>query len=256
MKLKKNTVFLYCMFFLVSVLFWGCRENAESKVKIISGDTIEIQPREILSLGTAGSFWNADDGIICVLFGYGFNDEAFLDQALSVLGETFGLAESGGLVFPVVFPGDLHNRISNFRETVDRNNVHGIILLGAPENTHNTLARIIEDWDGKPPFNIFSLFPQDDILGQEGTCTFVLDYESSSGVHFGDEQQKDSGSIMDILVSAVGYASLLPAPLPADNELHSHVQAVAGNRKVARYTDTETGIQARNHFIIESAEQD
>ena len=191
---------------------------------------------------------------MCVLFGYGFNGEEFLEPALSALEGRFGLSDDGGLVLPVVFPDDLHGRISNLREVAEKNNIRAMILLGAPEDTHLTLVRIIEGWEETHPFNIFSLFPQDDVLGEEFSCNFVLDFESASDIVLGDEHQKVDDEALYVLCQAVEYAALLPDVLKIDGELHLHVQAIVGDKKVLRYTDSETGIQSKNHFVIRTGE--
>lgn len=252
MKVKKGFVFLAAC----TVLLWGCKEKKVPVMHDASGNIIQIQPEEISEKRAGGRMQAADGGIVCVLFGYGFNGEDFTGRAMEELGRKFGLAHDGGLVLPVVFPDDLHGRIFNLKEVVDKNTVRGIVLLGAPENTHAALARILEEWDERPSFNIFSLFPQDDVLGQEGTCNFVLDVQVLPDAELGGDLQAgaDEGAL-SLLISSVEYAALLPGVLPHDSELHAHVQSIAGKRKVIRYVDSETGIQSGNHFVIEPAEQ-
>ena len=69
-----------------------------------------------------------------------------------------------------------------------------------------------------------------------------------------EQDQVLDKDIFDILVSAIRYAAILPGELPSDNELHAHVQSIVGKRKVHRYVDGESGIQSRNHFVIEASE--
>ena len=95
--------------------------------------------------------------------------------------------------------------------------------------------------------------PQDDILGQESNCDFVLEYEQNTVL---TEEDENINIIIDetaeeIVMRAVRYIEELPAPLPHDTNLYSHVQAIVGEKKVRRYTDGETGLQSINHFIIE-----
>ncbi|MGN0756457.1 hypothetical protein [Treponema sp.] len=251
MKLKKKIALMGKLLFLTfAIIFSGCKEKNVPSIKVASDDSIEIQPRESSSELKENS-WTDENGIVCVLIGYGFNDNDFVKKAINSLDKKFGLAENGGLVLPLVFPDDLHCRISSLRDVIEKNNVHGIVLLGAPENTHSPLARIKEEWNGNPPFNVFSIFPQDDVLGQEFTCNFVIDHEYTAGIQFGDTENKnEDDETLALLISSVEYAAELPFVLPQDSELYYHVQAVAGKRKVARYVDSETGIQSRNHFII------
>ena len=219
-----------------------------------ASDAVEVSPHETQEEWPLPLHFSSEGGVVCVLFGYGFNGEDFCTPALTALEAQFGLADNGGLVLPVVFPDDLRGRVSNLREVVEKNDIRAMILLGAPEDTHLTLVRIIEGWEGVPMFNIFSLFPQDDVLGEEFSCNFVLDFESTSDVILGDEHQRVDDEALDVLCEAVEYAALLPYVLKVDGDLRSHVQAIAGSRKVMHYTDSETGIQSKNHFVIRAGE--
>lgn len=239
--------------FLLSFVSCNGKGSSDNSY-VLSGDIIEIIPGNSEESERESVRWSDEEGVVFVIFGYGYNEDIFYEKAKSLLSQTYGLSENGGLVECVKFPDDLHNRISNFRSIADEKNIRGIVVLGAPEGCHYTFARIREDRDNRPFFNIFSFFPQDDILGQEGTCNFVLDHESSAFRLEEQNQVMDDG-IFDILVTSVKYAAVLPAELPSDNELHSHVQAIVGQRKVHRYVDGETGIQSRNHFVIEAAEK-
>ena len=232
----------------------SCAKKNTDTAVVYSDDVIEINPSDVSIERNHSVKWSDDEGIVLVVFGYGFNDSEFLAEAKRVISSAYGLSENGGLVRCVVFPDDLHNRISNFRQIVDENNVRGIIVFGAPEGCHLTFAKIREDRNNNPLFSIFSFFPQDDVLGQEGTCSFVLDHESAGGVNLEEQGQVMDEDIFNILVSAIRYAALLPSELPVDGALHSHVQSIVGHRKVHRYVDGETGIQVRNHFVIESSE--
>ena len=249
----KTCLFKMAMVMLAFVSVSCAKKNTDTAV-VYSDDVIEINPSDVSIERNHSVKWSDDEGIVLVVFGYGFNDAEFLAEAKKVISSAYGLSENGGLVRCVVFPDDLHNRISNFRQIVDENNVRGIIVFGAPEGCHLTFAKIREDRNNNPLFSIFSFFPQDDVLGQEGTCSFVLDHESAGGVNLEEQGQVMDEDIFNILVSAIRYAALLPSELPVDGELHSHVQSIVGHRKVHRYVDGETGIQVRNHFVIESSE--
>ena len=234
------------------LLLISCVKNKSEHQVVMSGDIIEIQPVDARENEFQPAKWSNDEGTVFVIFGYGYNEKKFYEKAESILSEKYGLAENGGLVKCMVFPDDFHNRISNFRSVAETANIRGIVVLGAPEGCHYTFASIRDGRDNTPNFNVFSFFPQDDILGQEGTCSFVLDHESSSAME--EQDQVLDKDIFDILVSAIRYAAILPGELPSDNELHAHVQSIVGKRKVHRYVDGESGIQSRNHFVIEASE--
>ena len=65
--------------------------------------------------------------------------------------------------------------ITNIENELSDKNVKGIILLGAPENTHKAIARMQDSWGGALPYPVFSFFSQDDIIAMEDSADFVLD---------------------------------------------------------------------------------
>lgn len=255
--IKARAVFVML---LVSI-FCGCAKkqsqplNTEDKIELEVQEAEPTQPKKVFR-------WNKVDGVICVLLGYGFNDASFYNDAFKTLTDKYGLEEDGGLIWPLVYPDDFKKgtttRISDLYTMVNQKKVKGILLLGAPENTNLAIARLQDYWEGKMPYPVFSFFPQDDILGMESTCDFVLDYERSAKEEANSEEttQQIDKSVEKILLNAIKYMSQLPGPLPADDNLHEHVQQIVGkDKKVRRFTDSETGLQSINHFVIEREEK-
>lgn len=120
MKLKKKIVLMgKLLFFAFAIIFSGCKEKDVPSIKIASDDSIEIQPRESFS-ELKENFWTSENGLVCVLIGYGFNDDDFVKKAINSLEKKFGLTENGGLVLPIVFPDDLHGRISSLRDIIEK----------------------------------------------------------------------------------------------------------------------------------------
>lgn len=249
---RKAKIFFVLMIFLLATV--SCKKQVEAVV-----DTDEI----MLSVLPAdekdsegmdnGAMWSSNEGLVCIMFGYGFNSESFRKETLSLLDKEYGLAENGGIIWPLVYPDDFRNRIMNLYDLVNEQNIRGIILLGAPERTHYALAKLQDDWDGFTPYSIFSFFPQDDILGEESTSHFVLEYTRgiTDEANEGETELKIDEDAEEILSRAVKYIMDLPSPLASDSELFSHVQFIAGNRKVRHYIDSETGLHAVNHFVME-----
>ena len=115
--------------------------------------------------------------------------------------------------------------------------------------------------------------PQDDVLGEEFNCDFVLEYERNVSLEDEEVEVKTVDKTAEqIVLRAIRYMEDLPddryypARFPAvdqtstrtmrnsifsDQDLHSHVQSIVGEKKVRRYVDGETGIQSINHFVIE-----
>lgn len=253
-------------FFFLSLLFSALliaackKKNAEELVQS-GANSLRITPTETDTTIKANDKlprYNAADGLICVLFGHGFNEDEFLEDAISKLKEKYGLESEGGIILPVVFEHDTEetflriSKISNLYDIVNEHNIKGIILLGAPDGTHKQISKLRNDWNGKTPYAIFSFMPQDDPLGEEFNCDFVLEYERKASLEEEEVEVKTIDKTAEqIVLRAVRYMEDLPSPLPSDLDLHSHVQSIVGEKKVRRYTDGETGIQAINHFVIE-----
>ena len=226
--------------------------NSSTKI-VLDENTLIIEPKESSEdMGNKSqSLWTNDEGVVVVLFGYGFNEPSFTNSILQKIKDEFGVENENGLVLPVIFPDDLHNRISSLNDFLGDRQIRGIILLGAPERTHIALAKIHNDWDNMAPFNIFSFFPQDEALGQEGTCNFVVEYPR---LH--TELSEDSGVIqsadesVEIIMNSIRYVAQLPGSIPCDKDLQFHVQNILKGKKIKPYVDSETGITSVNHFLI------
>lgn len=211
--------------------------------------------------------WQPSAKKICVVFGYGYNSENFINQELERLEKNFGISdgtENSGLIIPYVFPDDFKvgntGRISKLISMLKDVKIAGIITLGAPEYTNNTLAVFRENMEDGNEFPIYTLFPQDDILAIEATSDFVLDkaVEQSDNVQEIKEESEQIivDEIEDIIDNAIDYMLLFEKPLKSNSELRIHVNNIAGaNYKIKRYVDPETGLSSINHFIIENKEQ-
>ncbi|MBP5436681.1 MAG: hypothetical protein J6Y30_01725, partial [Treponema sp.] len=253
----------------------------ETKMKtyVSSAETLNIKVRETkpdqtVSAKDVKSHGHAEDGEICVLFGYGFNSENFYSQIIRNLDTLYGLEENDGMILPLIFPDEM-KKISALRETLNSRNIRGVVILGAPEGTNYVFARLQDEFDGKIPYPVFSLFPQDDILGQESTCDFVLEYERKVEEESMEEQilQHIDSDASEIIMRTIAFIvncedesvpcderqnsekdSRKTLTLAPDESLHGFVQKIVGNRKVIRYTDSETLIPSSNHFVIERTE--
>lgn len=252
MKVRKYFKFV-AAFLLIIGLFSCAKKNV---VNLDADDVIQIIPSELaqnyeFTKGSVHRGWTKETGVICVFFGWGFNNEDFSSAMIQSLASRFGLSENGGIILPVVFPQDLRNRVSNLYDLIDENNVRGIILLGAPENTHYTLAKIQDDWNENVPFNIFSFFPQDDILGQESNSTLVIDFDRSSLDADEDKHSRISDEeLLNILQNSI-MCMINEDNLPKEKALFEHAKMICSGRKVSRYVDSESTLVSINHFIIE-----
>lgn len=195
---------------------------------------------------------------IFVLLGYGYNDEGFVEKTRAALEERYGVQgeEKDGLIMIAVYPDDFMRgstaRISLLTTAVEDTELAGIILLGAPESTHRSLAKLQDKNGGEYPYPVYSFFPQDDVLGSESTADFVLDYAQKTDLLQAEEQLESDFDADNLLANAIETMLNPQEPIPADSDLRSFVQKLVGSGRTIRpYTDGETGLQAQNHFIFE-----
>ena len=82
-------------------------------------------------------------------------------------------------------------RISSIIDKIESKSLAGIITLGAPEGLCNVIAKIQDKSEnGILPYPVFSLLPQDNVLGSEATSDFVLDYVQQTE-SLNEEQNKE-----------------------------------------------------------------
>ncbi len=255
--LKNNFIGVLWLFIMIAV--GACKNNEEINNP---EDCIELNVKDIQDSSFEKSeHWNFSDKKICVLFGYGYNEESFVEEMEKKLSFEFGLAQDGGLIFPLVFPKDFkiagRERISLLSEFLEEYELQGILLLGAPENTHNAVSQLFALYDGKVPFPVFSMFSQDNVLGTEWISDFVLEKMHISDMLSDAEEQtsplpEDSETL---IIQAIKYMALLDSPLPHDSDLIVHVQNIAGSsRTVSYYVDSDSGLRSANHFVFQDKE--
>ena len=262
--MKNKMKFAFCTFLVLTLTinFMGCNKDPyedDSENTIL----LELSDRSPDKLISKPQQWHITNKKLCVVLGYNFNEDEKSQEIINMLQERYGLAEDGGLIYPLIFPDDFksggRSYQTNLRLTLqnDIDNLVGLVILGAPENTHYALARNQDFWNMFVPYSVVALFPQDDILGLESTCTFVL--EKSQSPHFNDgvlnEDVEESTSLAipeapEILCQTIDYLLTLEGPLEKDLALSNHVLCMYRNHKVHHYSDPETGLQSINHFIL------
>ncbi|MBR3550311.1 MAG: hypothetical protein IKN90_09560 [Treponema sp.] len=275
-----NRTFFAFAIFAALFSITACKKETKIKTYVSSAETLNIKvrstkPDQVVSAKNIRSHGHAEDGEVCVLFGYGFNSENFYSQVIHNLDTLYGLEENDGMILPVIFPNDI-KKISLLRDMLNERNIRGVVILGAPEGTNSVFARLQDEYDGKIPYPVFSLFPQDDILGQESTCDFVLEYERKVEEESMEEQilQHIDSDASEIIMRTIAFIlncedesspydekpasekdSRKTLTLAPDESLHGFVQKIVGTRKVIRYTDSETLIPSSNHFVIERSQE-
>lgn len=245
----------FAVLFFSTMLFFSCggqNRAADGGTVLISDSPDGLQETEL-----PPQTWHQTDGCIFVLFGYGYNDADFVSNMTHALFQKFGAYSEGGWIFPLVFPNDFRRGsktyITNIENELSDKNVKGIILLGAPENTHKAIARMQDAWGGTLPYPVFSFFSQDDVIAMEDASDFVLDKAQKAEINgiLEEEVQTYIEEIPEILVKSVRCQILTDAPFAKNAALFDFVRTLAQNLKIKRYSDPETNLTAINHFVIE-----
>lgn len=248
--MRKYFLFV-CVIFII--LFSSC---SQKKKNTLNEDSINITLESSNSeFSSSPQTWHITNKRICVIFGYNFNSEEIYTPLLENLSKKYGLDENGGLILPLIYPESFKHGVKGYSSDLfsilndDEIEFSGVIILGAPEKTHQALARLQDKWNEKIPYPIIALFPQDDILGLEFACDIVIDQEGN----FSDLEEEHSQNIPQIdkiLEETVDYVVALKSSLPRDISIQTHVQQMYKNRNVRRYLDPESGLQSINHFVL------
>lgn len=202
--------------------------------------------------------WRKTNKRICVIFGYDFNAPEIVSSFTNLLEENFGLEDEDGLIYTITYPNDFKNTKTYISEltakfTENDKDLIGVVILGAPERTHYALGRIQDYWNMKIPYPIFCLFPQDEALGLESTCDFVLDKYLSADIS-GEISEEDADKIVEqtpeVIIPVIKYMQNLNGAFKKDASVQAHVVQMLKGRKLQYYTDPETGLHAINHFVL------
>ena len=255
----KNSFFRQIIFFVLFISFVSF--NSCTKKEVV--EEIPVQK------------WTPVEKHIALLFGYGYNDKAFVDSICSKLAEDYGLEKENGLILPLIYPDDFLvtgsiARISNLSSIVKDKNCRALITLGAPEYTHRALAKI---QDENLNCTVISLFSQDDILGTEAGSFLVFDFAEDELV-LSDETEDESITEfeeeaitsltndtelkhldkMNFLVSKVVESLKNPLEIKNKEILQVATGIFGKNWEVSSFLDTDTGLRAKNHFVLNYVE--
>jgi hypothetical protein len=240
------------------LLFSGCKKNQ----KTYDADSVELtlNHTEGPALQLTTQKWHITNKRVCVLFGYDFNNPEIKESLMALLKENFGLDEDGGLIYPLTYPDDFKHGVkgyaSDFAAILQADNLDlcGVVLLGAPENTHIALARNQDKWEQEVPYPVIALFPQDDVLGIESTCDIVVDKGQTAGLAGEIAPEESDGQIHanapEIIVETIKYIQLLDGAPSRSKELQKHMEQMLEGYQFHHYTDPESGLMSINHFVL------
>ena len=207
---------------------------------------------------------------IVVVLGYGYNHGFVQTSLLDDLDTVYGLAENHGIIIPFIYPDDFvsygYERISLLPDNIldevqkidnsaDFSNIAGIITIGAPENTHYALANLQDAGYDNP---IFSVFPQDDILGSEAGSTLVIDYLPKTEIedtdHSGLEEVNLSYPdnifpvITPLINATLKWETISKTDLFIPALRKEYTTTTTCDFSV--YLDPQTKIRAQNHYVL------
>ena len=251
---------LLCILFAALVLFCACKKQKNQETDSNPVQLNVQQSSDSQALETQNQTWHVTNKRVCVIFGYDFNTSEAVEKFTALLQERYGLENDGGLIYTIIYPDSFKHgsrgyasELTSLLSGTDRD-LAGVIILGAPENTHTAFAKLQDYWEQQVPYPIYALFPQDDVLGLESTCDFVLDKEQQTDLT-GDIAPEETVSEIileapEVLTDCIDYMLNMEGPFVKDSTLPKHVQQMLKDKKIHHYVDPESGIQSINHFVL------
>lgn len=247
-----------CVLAAFSAGFTGCKKNQKDNDP--NSVDLTLNQADSPAIQSAPQKWHVTNKRVMVLFGYDFNNPEIKENLLSLLRENFGLDEDGGLIYPVTYPEDFKHGVKGYASDfttalqTEELDLCGVVLLGAPENTHIALARNQDKWEQEVPYPVIALFPQDDVLGIESTCDIVVDKGQTAGLTGEIAPEETDGQIHqnapEIIVETIKYIQLLDGAPERSKALQKHMQQMLEGYQFHHYTDPETGLMSINHFVL------
>ena len=254
----KNTFLITAVAAALALTFSGCKK--QQNTYDANSIDLTLNQAEEPAMQTSPQKWHVTNKRICVLFGYDFNNPDIKEKLLALLKENFGLDEDGGLIYPLTYPDDFKHGsrgyASDFTAILqsDELDLAGIVLLGAPENTHTALARNQDKWEQEVPYPVVALFPQDDVLGIESTCDIVVDKGQTAGLTGEIAPEETDGQIHqnapEIIIETIKYIQLLDGAPSRTQALQKHMEQMLEGYQFHHYTDPESGLMSINHFVL------
>ena len=254
--MKFNRLILSIFLISLSVMS-GCSKKESNIISDGSFITLYETSQDISTFSKPTQLWHNEKDVICIVYAYGYNDSEFVTKMNESLYSKYGKAEDGGFILSYVYPDDFKRGSKSYITLLDsylnEKNLLGMILLGAPEGTHKSIARMQDSHDGKLNFPVISLFSQDDIVAMEDSADFVLDKSQKSEINglSTESEQTYIENVPYLIEQCVWYCRIADAPFEKNARLYEIVKNLAKNNKVSRYTDSETGLISINHFVLE-----
>ena len=251
-------LFIFGAVVALSLAVTGCKKH--HKEADTNSVDLTLNQADTPAILSAPQKWHVTNKRVAVLFGYDFNNPEVKESLLSLFRENFGLDEDGGLIYPITYPDDFKHGVKGYASDFaallqdDALDLAGVVLLGAPENTHIALAKNQDKWEQEVPYPVIALFPQDDVLGMESTCDIVVDKGQTAGLTGEIAPEESDGQIHqnapEIIVETIKYIQLLDGAPERSKTLQKHMEQMLEGYQFHHYTDPESGLMSINHFVL------
>ncbi len=261
--MKKSIIKICAVAYAFTTLFTitSCKKNK----KLTAENAIVSEDNKSSKIKNAAAAKAFEEGkTLAVLLGYGYNDSTSIASITQLLNQEYGVetADNPGLISIYVYPNDFtvsgKARISLLANLLEDKKLCGLLILGSPEGTHIAISKLQDKTDGGTlDFPVFTIFPQDDVLGSESTSDFVLDYAHKTDSAGSIENAEISSAIPDFdtdkfIINTIQKMLESSSPIPQNENLSKFLQELLGpNRKLTHYIDGESGLKSVNHFIFE-----
>lgn len=259
--MKKNNFkqIIMHIFFYICVLCILISCDTKSDKKNLEKNTMEEMG---LRYTAPTKKWQESDERIALVLGLGYTEEHFVHELLSVLGDAFGLDCENGLIYPLLFPDDfvyngVKGRISSLPDILMEKKLRAVYIVGAPEGTHRALATMQDKKERALDIAVFSLFPQDDVLGIESGSDIVIDF----GQFYSPSPMSEEGGlehlslVPEILHSLIKKESLFDRNFSSKEKKTFLEKSLGLAWNVETSVDLQTGLRSKNHFDISLIEE-
>lgn len=245
---------------ILALVLTGCSKNEDTESPVTDAEPSTPLLEDITELP---KWIPGDYQRIGIFFGYGYQTPEAQAPVLAELSEEFGLYEDQGLIVPFTFPDVYYTnkKVSSsfILDYLDGYDLMALIMVGSPEKIHYSLADL---QDAESEFPVFSVFPQDDVVGTEAGSFLVLDWQEAVSEE-GDENLEnagftgDLGNILIPLIHTIKQAArkgLHENAVVFSEALTIEIKEHLPDLTIRHYVDPTNGIKAYNHFVLGEAE--
>lgn len=203
---------------------------------------------------------------IVLFLGHDFTDAEKKQKLTDYLDRTYGLFQNGGIISILSYPEDvtvagkirMASLSSKLTELRERGELSAFITIGAPQGIHSVLAAL-QDLGAEIP--VFSIFPQDDVLGTEAGSDLVIDYRTAPVKNEADvahdsaedadlEYKGDFGAVLSPLIQVLlNWSEMKESPMLIPSLRREFFKQTGCNLVI--YTDPVTGLRSKNHYVLE-----